>query len=81
MWGKPRKRHLETLSQALAVINQSFVVVCNSANDDMASSSAIISPWGDVVMDDSLELILHTIDLKEVKKVRRLIPIYTHLRR
>ena len=76
MWGKPRKRHLEVLSQALAVMNQSFVVVCNSANEDMASSSAIISPWGDVVMDDRLELISYTIDLKEVKKVRRLIPIY-----
>ena len=75
MWGKPRKRHLEVLSQALAVMNQSFVVVCNSANEDMASSSAIISPWGDVVMDDRLELISYTIDLKEVTKVRRLIPI------
>ena len=76
MWGKARKRHLEVLSQALAVMNQSFVVVCNSADEDMASSSAIISPWSDVVMDDRLKVISHTIDLKEVKKVRRLIPIY-----
>jgi len=75
MWGKPRKKHLEVLSQALAIMNQSFVVVCNSANDDMASSSAIISPWCDVVMDDDLEVISHSIDLKKVKKVRRLIPI------
>ena len=75
MWGKPRKKHLEVLSQALAVMNQSFVVVCNSANEDMASSSAIISPWCDVVMDDSAKIISHTIDLKEVKKIRRLIPM------
>ena len=75
MWGKPRKRHLEVLSQALAVMNQSFVVVCNSANDDMASSSAIISPWGDVVMDDDAESISHTIDLKDIKRTRRLIPM------
>jgi predicted amidohydrolase len=76
MWGKPRKKHLEVLSQALAVMNQSFVVVCNSANEDMASSSAIISPWCDVVMDDNSEVISHTIDLKMVKKSRRLIPMY-----
>jgi predicted amidohydrolase len=75
MWGKARKNHLEVLSQALAIINQSFVLVCNSANDDMASSSAIISPWGEVVMDDEKEAISHTIDLKKVKKMRRLIPM------
>jgi predicted amidohydrolase len=73
MWGKARKRHLEILSNALAIINQCFVVVCNSANSDMAKSSAIIRPWGEVVMDDSLEIINSIVDLKEVKKVRRLI--------
>jgi predicted amidohydrolase len=75
MWGKARKKHLEVLSQALATMNQSFVCVCNSANDDMAKSSAIISPWCDVVIDDEKEVIEATIDLKEVKKVRRLIPM------
>jgi predicted amidohydrolase len=75
MWGKPRKRHLEVLSQALAIMNQSFVIVCNSANDDMASSSAIISPWGKSVMDDDNKAIHHTIDLKEIEKVRSLIPM------
>jgi predicted amidohydrolase len=76
MWGKPRKRHLEILSQALAIMNQSFVAVCNSANEDMASSSAIVSPWGEVVMDDSAESISHTIDLRDIKRTRRLIPIF-----
>ena len=73
MWGKARKKHLEVLSQALATMNQSFVCLCNSANDDMAKSSSVISPWCDVVMDDKAEVIEVAIDLKEVKKVRRLI--------
>ncbi|MBU1668271.1 carbon-nitrogen hydrolase family protein [bacterium] len=72
-WGKTRKRHLEVLSQALAIMNQTFVIVSNSADDDMASSSAIISPWGEVTMDDAVEAIEKSIDLKEVKKVRRMI--------
>lgn len=72
-WGKTRKKHLEVLSQALAIMNQTFVVVSNTADDDMASSSAIISPWGEVSMDDTLEAIEKLIDLKEVKKVRRMI--------
>jgi predicted amidohydrolase len=72
-WGKTRKKHLETLSQALAIMNQSFVLLSNSADDDMASSSSIISPWGEVVLDDSSEVIEKIISLKEVKKVRRMI--------
>jgi len=72
-WGKPRKRHLEVLSQALAIINQTFVVVSNSADDDMASSSAIISPWGESYMDDSLELLEKNINLQEIKRTRRMI--------
>jgi len=72
-WGKPRKKHLEVLSQALAIMNQTFVVVSNSADDDMASSSAIISPWGEIVMNDELEVIEKRVDLKELKRVRRMI--------
>ena len=75
-WGKTRKKHLETLSQALAIMNQSFVVLSNSADEDMAHSSSIISPWGEVTMDDNLEIIEADIHLKEVKKVRRMIKMY-----
>ena len=72
-WGLSRKEHLETLSRALAIMNQAFVVVSNSADEDMASSSAIISPWGEVFTNDSLEVIEQKIDLKDIKRVRRLI--------
>ncbi len=72
-WGKPRKRHLEILSQALAVMNQCYVIVSNSSNSDMASSSAIISPNGDVVADDSKEAIEGVVDFREIKKIRRYI--------
>jgi len=72
-WGKPRKMHLEVLSQALAVMNQTFVVVSNSADDDMASSSAIITPWGECYRDDTLELLERDIVLRDVKKVRRMV--------
>lgn len=75
MWGKPRKKHLEVLSEALAIMNQSFVMVCNSADEDMAKSSAIISPWGVAIRDDETKIIKETIDLKLVKKHRRLIPM------
>lgn len=72
-WGKLRKEHLEVLSRALAIMNQVFVIVSNSGDEDMARSSAIISPWGEVVMDDKVDVIEKGIDFKEIKKVRRLI--------
>ncbi|MRI84256.1 MAG: carbon-nitrogen hydrolase family protein [Nitratiruptor sp.] len=71
MWGRPRKRHFEQLSQALAVMNQCFVVASDSANADMAKSSAIISPFGHVVQDDRKRLISQEVDLGEIKKMRR----------
>ena len=72
-WGKPRKTHLEVLSRALAVMNQCYVIVSNSSDEDMASSSSIISPTGDVIMNDKLEAIEGSIDFREIKKMRRYI--------
>lgn len=72
-WGKPRKTHLEVLSRALAVMNQCYVIVSNASDEDMASSTAIISPTGDVTMDDTQEAVESTIDFREIKKMRRYI--------
>jgi len=72
-WGLARKLHLEVLSCALAVMNQCFVLVCNSSDKDMASSSAIISPTGEVIQDDSKEFIEGNLNLREIKKMRRYI--------
>lgn len=74
-WGKLRKSHLKTLCEALAIANQAFVIVANSSDDDMASSSAIITPFGNVYRDDSAFIIKHEVDLNEIKKMRRYINI------
>jgi len=72
-WGIIRKRHMEILSSALAVMNQCYVAIANSSDINMASSSAIISPSGVVTMDDKKEAIEGTIDFREIKKIRRYI--------
>ncbi len=74
-WGLPRKRHLEILGQALGVMNQCYVAIANSAREDMASSSAVYSPGGGVVIDDMSECISTTMDLDMVKRLRRYIPM------
>ena len=74
-WGKSRKEHFETLSQALAIINQCFVIVSNSTDEDMCSSSAIIDPFGKLVRDDSKNHLSMKFDKKIIKKMRRYIDI------
>lgn len=75
MWGIKRKDHYETISKSLALINQCFVISCNSADDNMAKGSAIINPFGIVKKDDNLEIIEEKFDLDEIKKVRTYINI------
>jgi len=72
-WGLARKKHLEILSQALAVMNQCYVIVSNSSDSDMASSSAIISPNGDIIQDDTKVSVEGVVDFREIKKIRRYI--------
>jgi len=75
MWGKLRKENYETLTKALAVANQCYVIASDSANEDMAKSSAIISPFGKVLKNDKKKVITCNYDDKEIKKMRRYLNI------
>ena len=71
MWGVLRKQNFETLTKAIAVMNQCFVIASDSANEDMAKSSGIITPFGDEYRDDTKSILTKEIDLSEIKKMRR----------
>ena len=71
MWGKLRKENFETLTRGLAVMNQCFVIASDSANDDMAKSSGIITPFGEEYRDDNKIVLEKNVDLSEIKKMRR----------
>ena len=75
MWGAKRKTHYETMTKALAVANQCYVLAANSADENMAKGSGIITPWGIEYRDDKKEIITHTMDLQEIKKIRKYIDI------
>ncbi len=74
-WGKPRKSHLRALGIALAIANQCFVIISNSSDEDMASSSCIIDPFGVILENDNLDLLSVPYDKKIIKKMRRYIDI------
>lgn len=75
MWGVKRKEHYESISKALALVNQCFVVASNSANSNMAKGSAIICPFGEVIKDDSKTILEADFDKNEILKVRKYIDI------
>jgi len=75
MWGIKRKDHYESISKALALVNQCFVIACNSADDNMAKGSAIISPFGNATRDDSKNILTQDFDFDEIIKVRKYIDI------
>jgi len=56
-------------------LNQAFVIAADSSQDDMASSSGIITPFGEALRDDTKEFISLDADLKEIKKMRRYMDI------
>ncbi len=74
-WGLPRKKHLEIIPHAMAIMNQCYVLVANSAKEDMAKSSAVFTPFGGVMRDDYAESIESRIDLKQVELMRKYIKL------
>ncbi|RMA93342.1 nitrilase-related carbon-nitrogen hydrolase [Hydrogenothermus marinus] len=76
-WGLSRKEHLEILSKARAIENQSFVVVSDTTDKigriSYAGSSAIYDPWGKTLafIDSEEGLVEADINLSEVYRVRR----------
>jgi predicted amidohydrolase len=69
MWGKKRKEHFLALSRGLAIANQCYVITSNTKNEDNGSS--IISPFGEVIQNDSSSSISLNATIKEIKTMRR----------
>jgi predicted amidohydrolase len=70
-WGKPRKYQLRALSIAQAIANQCYVLVSNSSDEDMASNSSIINPFGEIKEDDKENILCEKFDKKVIQKMRR----------
>ena len=79
-WPVRRIEHWRLLLRARAVENQLFVAGCNRAgadkDGDFGGFSAVVDPWGKVLVegDGEPDLLLTTLDLDEVARVRGLFP-------
>ncbi len=85
-WPMARIDHWRTLLKARAIENQMFVIAANrtgiSPSETFGGSSAIIDPWGQSILQADSEEGLFTaeIDLDEVGRVRRQIPVLSDRR-
>lgn len=81
-WPKPRIDHWQLLLQARAIENQCFIVAVNRVgsdpNNEFNGHSMVVAPWGELLIkNQSSEGIYYAdLDLAEVDRVRKTIPIF-----
>ncbi|MEA3521834.1 MAG: carbon-nitrogen hydrolase family protein [Campylobacterota bacterium] len=70
-WGKLRSQNFVTLTNALAIINQCYVVASDASNEDFTGQSGIITPFGLEVRNGDAEFLSQPFETSEIKKMRR----------
>ena len=70
-WGVLRSEHFKTLTRALAIMNQCYVVASDSLNENCSKMSAIITPQGKVTLNGNRACLELKYDKKEIALMRR----------
>ncbi len=70
-WGKLREQNYLTLTNALAVMNQCYVVCSDNLNAECNAQSGIITPFGTEKRNGDATVLVQKFDKKEIKKMRR----------
>jgi omega-amidase len=74
-WGQLRGAHFVTLTNALAVMNQCYVIASDAANADTSGESGIISPFGEETRNGNALCLQGRYEEKEVRKMRRYLDV------
>lgn len=70
-WGKLRSDHFVTLTNALALINQCYVIASDADNEDTSAMSGIITPFGGEIRNNGAELLKSQFEMRTVESMRR----------
>jgi len=74
-WGKLRSAHFATLTEALAVMNQCYVLASDAANEDTSGLSGIISPFGETLRNGNVLCLQGEYSKNEVRRMRRYLDV------
>jgi predicted amidohydrolase len=70
-WGVLRTEHFKTLTRALAIMNQCYVVASDSLNVECTKMSGIIKPHGEDERNEDRAYLELPYDKKEIQTMRR----------
>ena len=70
-WGKLRSENFEVLTQALAVMNQCYVLASDASNKECTAKSGIISPFGEAERNGNESCLIKPYDKQEIRRMRR----------
>ena len=70
-WGKNRAKHFVTLSSALAIMNQCYVIATDATSSETGGECGIISAFGNEIRDGSQPLLKQKFIQREIVKMRR----------
>jgi len=70
-WGRNRSENFKVLTQALAVMNQCYVLASDASNEDTTSMSGIISPFGKTLRNGNALCLIGKYDKQEIRRMRR----------
>jgi predicted amidohydrolase len=74
-WGKIRTEHFVTLTNALAIMNQCYVVASDADNEDTSGMSGIINPFGHEMRNNGAPSLDSTYEQRTVTSMRRYLDI------
>lgn len=70
-WGKARAEHFKTLTKALAILNQCYVLYSDSKNEECTQESGIITPQGEAFTNGNTACLCRSYSKKEIALMRR----------
>ena len=70
-WGKPRERNYIILTNALAVMNQCYVVCSDNLHQECNAQSGVITPFGIEKRNGDKAVLVEKFNKNEIKKMRR----------
>ena len=74
-WGKLRTQNFVSLTNALAIMNQCYVVASDTRNSDTTGMSGIITPFGEERRNGETLCLTEIYKEKEVRKMRRYLDV------
>ncbi len=74
-WGKLRTQNFVSLTNALAIINQCYVVASDTNNSDTTGMSGVITPFGEEIRNGERLCLTELYKEKEVRKMRRYLDV------